>query len=136
MFSVVEFEDHFFDDTDMLDFDELELPNEVVVLIEECVAEARELTQKADCFGEKQKRSTLHSLAKVENELRKEKTNLEAVYEIAYKGADILERYGEAAKPIANAISAIRSKTILKSEGQKAIEAEEKPKQIEDKSKD
>ena len=130
----MQFDDHFIDSEEAALFDEAELTDDEKNEIRNLMATARKLTQEADYLQNWQKRNIQFLIAKIENELVRDKTRYQAFLAAAAQMSGLVRTVGEDAQPLANAISEAKTITQRKVEGYKQIAAEEKPKQIEDKT--
>lgn len=126
-----EFDDHFLDEEAIQKFDEANLSTSDIAQIQGYLATARVLAQTADYLSDEHKKRIIFRISKVENELYRPKAGFQAFLAAAAESAGLVEKYGNAAKPLAEAIQMARTTTERKVEGYAAIESEPKPKQIE-----
>ncbi|WP_306005115.1 hypothetical protein [Aquicoccus porphyridii] len=130
----MQFEEHFISAEDRNLFDEAELSTDEKTEIQSLMAKARRATEIAQCFPPTQKRKVLYWISRVEDELLRDKSRFQTFVAAASELSDLVRKFGKDAKPVAEAIAEARTITERRVEGYKQIEAEDKPKQIEDQS--
>jgi hypothetical protein len=126
-----EMSNHFLNAEDIKEFDEANVPEAERESIRASLNEARNLAARAVFLSDPVRRSFLHKISLAENELFKEKVGIQAFFSVAYEGSRLLNRYGEDAKPLAEAVEKARTSTEKHVSGYQAIEKEDPPKQIE-----
>lgn len=119
---------HFLDHEMKEELDQAVLTQNEKQEIRSLMAEARQLINDASYMSSKHKRNVLYQISKVEDELYKEKTGFAAFLSAGYEAGNLLETYGEKAKPLAKVIQMARTTTARKIVGYQQIEADEKPK--------
>lgn len=129
---VLEFGQHFLEDEDIADFDHVTLTTNEKSEIREILAKARKLTDEATFLSDDHKRRLIHRISDVENELYKETAGFKSFLAAAADVSGLVRKFGDDAKPLAEAIETARTITEKKVEGYQRIEEQEKPKQITD----
>ena len=127
---VEEFDDHFIDEEATIEFDRADLSGEDKAKIRDLLATARRLTENADFLSEDHKKRVIYRISDVENELFKEVAGYKAFLAAAAETIGLVKKFGEDAKPLAEAIEQARTVTERRVEGYQKIEAQEKPKQL------
>lgn len=127
---VSEFEDHFLNEDEVTEFDKADLTECDKSTIRAHLATARKLTENADFLTEDHKKRVIYRIADVENELFKKVAGYKSFLAAAAETIGLVKKFGEDAKPLAEAIEQARTVTERKVEGYNRIEAEEKPKQL------
>lgn len=122
---------HFISEADEAEFEKADVPENERAEIRAVLEEARKLTEKASYLDNRQKRRVLHKISKAENELFSSKVGFSPFMAAAYEVSDFVRKFGNDAKPLAEAIQIAATKTERHLEGYTALEAPEKPKQIE-----
>ncbi len=125
-----ELDDHFIDEENVDQLDHAEVPTEEREEIRSYLGQARDAAAKDSFLSDKVRQRFLHRISLAENELFKEKVGIEAFFAVAYEGSRLLRKFGEDAKPMAEAIEKARTKTEKHVTGYDAIEMDEKPKQL------
>lgn len=125
-----EFEDHFLNEDEVTEFDKADLTECDKSTIRAHLATARKLTENADFLTEDHKKRVIYRIADVENELFKKVAGYKSFLAAAAETIGLVKKFGEDAKPLAEAIEQARTVTERKVEGYNRIEAEEKPKQL------
>ncbi|MEP1963504.1 hypothetical protein [Tateyamaria sp.] len=128
------FDNHFVDTQDSKDFDQVELSTDERSELQDLMAKARKLTSEASFLSGTHKRKMNYWISKVENELFKEVVGFQAFLAMAGEASGLVRKFGDDAKPLAEAIKTARTITEEKVDGYKQIPKEEAPKQIEDKT--
>jgi len=126
------FDEHFLDEEAVEEFDQAKVPPDQRDEIRAFLENAKNLAATAAFLDDRPsvRRSFIHKINLAENELFKEAVGIQAFFAAAYEGARLVRRYGEAAKPLAEAVETARTKTERHVEAYERIEAEEKPKQL------
>lgn len=127
---IFEMDRHFIGADETAEFDQAEIPKNEREEIRSSLQRARDLAATANFLSDQVRRSFLHKVSLAESELFKEKVGFQAFLAAAYEGSRLLKRYGEAAKPLAEAIEKARTKTERHVHGYEQIGMDEKPKQL------
>ena len=126
----VELDQHFINQENVTEFDQVTLSEDEKTELFEVLSQARRLTQSADYLSDEHKRRIAHRISDVENELHKEIVGFKAFLAVAADVSGLVNRFGEDAKPLAEAIQAARTITERKVEGYRKIEQQDKLKQL------
>jgi hypothetical protein len=127
----LEIDDHFIQEDDIELFDEAELDQDEKNEIRQLMADARVRVDRSNTLKKFQKRNVLFHIAKIENELHREKSHFQTFIAAAYQISGLAKQVGEDVQPIADAVEKARTITEKKVEGQLQIEKEQEPKQLE-----
>ena len=126
-----ELEDHFIDPDLMEEFEYANVPKDERAEIRRLLDEARAMTANANTIPEPIRRRIILRITKAETELFKEAVGFGAFLAAASEVAELVEKFGEKTKPIAESIALARTKTERHLKGNLAIEKEPQPKQLE-----
>lgn len=129
--SLKSLDDHLLSQAEIQKYDRANLSKDEKLEISTHLQAARSYAFNADFLSKSQKKNILYYINRAESELLKEETSFQSFLAAAYMSSSLLNRVGEDAKPLAEAIQIATSKTEASVEGQRKIAAEEKPKQLE-----
>ncbi len=135
-FYISKLDDHFIDSGDVSSFEQVVLEVSEKDEIRDLMVKARECISRADELGQWRRGRINHWITKIENELLKDVSNWGTLIAGAYEVISLAKAGGKALAPAAEAVEKMRTITHKKLEGQVQLEADEKPKQIEDQSSD
>ena len=127
---------HFINEEDTELFDQAELSQDEKKKIRALMADARVLVDRTESLMEFQRKNVLFHIAKIENELHREKSHFQTFLAAAYQMSRLVKQVGEDAKPLAEAVEQARTITERKVQGQLQIEQEQRPKQLENHKED
>lgn len=127
---ILDLDEHFLDNDDIGQYDQAHLSNEEKASVRTSLEEARLLTNAASFLSNDHKKRILHRISRVENELYKEIAGFPAFLAAAAEATGLVKKFGNDAKPLAEAIQLARTTTERKVTGYAQIAADAKPKAL------